>query len=73
MYKILSFLLIFFVYNNALIAMDNKPYHHLPDGTFRKILDTSHLNSLGWKSKTSLDAGLKKTISEFIDLYSDTL
>ncbi len=35
MYKILSFLLIFFVYNNALIAMDNKPYHHLPDGTFR--------------------------------------
>ncbi len=44
-----------------------------PDGTFRKILDTSHLNSLGWKSKTSLDAGLKKTISEFIDLYSDTL
>ena len=35
MYKILSFLLIFFVYNNALLAMDNKPYHHLPDGTFR--------------------------------------
>ena len=35
MSKILSFLLIFFVYNNALLAMDNKPYHHLPDGTFR--------------------------------------
>ncbi len=35
MFKILSFLLIFFVYNNALFAMDNKPYHHLPDGTFR--------------------------------------
>jgi len=33
--KLLSFLLIFFVYNNALFAMDNKPYHHLPDGTFR--------------------------------------
>ena len=33
MSKILSFLLIFFVYNNALLAMDNKPYHHLPDVT----------------------------------------
>ena len=35
MSKLLSFLLIFFVYNNALLAMENKPYHHLPDGTFR--------------------------------------
>ncbi len=35
MIKILSFLFIFFVYNNVLLAMDNKPYHHLPDGTFR--------------------------------------
>ena len=35
MSKLLSFLLIFFVYNNALLAMDNKPYHHLPDGSFR--------------------------------------
>ncbi len=26
--------LIFFVYNNLLFAME-KPYHHLPDGTFR--------------------------------------
>ncbi len=35
MIKILSFLFIIFVYNNALLAMDNKPYHHMPDGTFR--------------------------------------
>ena len=35
MSKLLSFLLIFFVYNNALLAMDNKPYHHLLDGSFR--------------------------------------
>ena len=35
MTKLLSFLLIFFVYNNALLAMDNKPYHHLPNGSFR--------------------------------------
>ena len=31
----LSFLIIFFVYNNISIAMEDKPYHHLPDGTFR--------------------------------------
>ena len=31
----LSFLIIFFVYNNISITMENKPYHHLPDGTFR--------------------------------------
>ena len=35
MIKILSFLFIFFVYNNVLLAMDTKPYHHMPDGTFR--------------------------------------
>ena len=35
MIKILSFLFIFFVYNNILLAMDTKPYHHMPDGTFR--------------------------------------
>ena len=35
MTKILIFLLFFIVYNNALLAMNNKPYHHLPDGTFR--------------------------------------
>ena len=33
--KILIFLLFFIVYNNSLLAMNNKPYHHLPDGTFR--------------------------------------
>ena len=35
MKKILIFLLFFIVYNNALLAMNNKPYHHLSDGTFR--------------------------------------
>ncbi len=33
--KILSSLFFFFVYNNSLLAMNNKPYHHMPDGTFR--------------------------------------
>ena len=35
MLKFISFLIIIFVYNVLSIAMENKPYHHLPDGTFR--------------------------------------
>lgn len=32
-----------------------------PDGTPRKFLDTSKLNSLGWKAKTSLKQGIELT------------
>lgn len=32
-----------------------------PDGTPRKLLDVSKLNELGWKYKTDLKVGLKKT------------
>ena len=35
MSKFVSFLIIIFVYNSLSIAMENKPFHHLPDGTFR--------------------------------------
>jgi L-ascorbate metabolism protein UlaG (beta-lactamase superfamily) len=35
MIKILGFLIIFFLYNTSTITMEKKPYHHLPDGTFR--------------------------------------
>ena len=35
MLKILSFIIIIFVYNSLSTAMENKPFHHLPDGTFR--------------------------------------
>ena len=35
MKKLLSFLLIILFFNIELIAMDKRPYHHLPDGTFR--------------------------------------
>jgi len=36
-----------------------------PDGTPRKLMDVSKLNSLGWKSKTSLESGLKLTYEQF--------
>jgi len=32
-----------------------------PDGTPRKIMDVSRINSLGWKAKTSLEEGIAKT------------
>ena len=37
-----------------------------PDGTPRKLMDTSKINNLGWKSTIILELGLKKTIDEFI-------
>lgn len=35
-----------------------------PDGTPRKLLDSSRINKLGWKSKISLNDGLTRTIKE---------
>jgi GDP-L-fucose synthase len=38
-----------------------------PDGTPRKLLDVSRLESLGWKAQISLDEGIRKTYQWFID------
>ena len=35
-----------------------------PDGTYKKLLDVSKINKLGWNSKTSLEDGITKTIKE---------
>ncbi len=37
-----------------------------PDGTPRKLTDMSKLHSMGWKHKTSLQEGLKKTYDWFL-------
>lgn len=37
-----------------------------PDGTPRKLLDVSRINSLGWKHQTSLDEGIKKSYDWFL-------
>jgi len=35
-----------------------------PDGTPRKLLDTTKINSLGWKPSITLEEGVKRTIDE---------
>ena len=38
-----------------------------PDGTPRKILDTSRMRKLGWESKIDLDLGIKLTLKAYDD------
>ena len=38
-----------------------------PDGTPRKLLDVSRINSLGWKYKTELRVGIEKTYFWFLN------
>jgi len=38
-----------------------------PDGTPRKLVDVTKLNSLGWKANTSLENGLEKAYQWFLD------
>lgn len=43
----------------------------MPDGNPRKLLDSSLINNLGWKSKVDLDDGLYKTYQWFINNIDD--
>ena len=42
-----------------------------PDGTPRKLVDVSKINSLGWKASTTLEDGVAKTYQWFLDHIDD--
>jgi GDP-L-fucose synthase len=42
--------------------------HSKPDGTPKKLLDTTKINSLGWFPKITLEDGIKKTYTEIKDI-----
>ena len=37
-----------------------------PDGTPRKLMDSSRLNALGWQAQVSLEAGLAAAYQDFL-------
>ena len=47
-------------YKGELIWDRNKP-----DGTPRKLLDSTRINNLGWRPRIKLDEGLKRTLLDF--------
>jgi GDP-L-fucose synthase len=42
--------------------------HSKPDGTPKKLLDTTKINSLGWFPKITLEDGIKKSYTEIKDI-----
>ena len=42
-----------------------------PDGTPRKLLESSKINNLGWKAKISLEAGIAATYGWFVEHQAD--
>ena len=40
-----------------------------PDGSPRKLMDTTKINSFGWRPKIGLNEGITRTIDEVRDLF----
>jgi GDP-L-fucose synthase len=40
-----------------------------PDGTPRKLMDTSKINNLGWKANINLKNGIKRTVNEVKNIF----
>ena len=58
----------------AVVGFGGEIVHDLtkPDGTPRKLLDTSRLDDLGWSAPTNLDEGLRRTYEWYIHNESST-
>ena len=41
-----------------------------PDGTPRKLMDSSRLNALGWQALVGLEAGLDRAYEDFLHNYA---
>jgi GDP-L-fucose synthase len=41
-----------------------------PDGTPKKLLDISRIKNLGWEPKTSLEEGIRKTYTWYLNSVS---
>jgi len=41
-----------------------------PDGTQKKLMDSTRINKLGWRAKTNLEEGISKTYKWFKEHYS---
>lgn len=41
-----------------------------PDGTFRKLMDTTRINNLGWRPKTNLETGISIVVKNYYDKIS---
>ena len=55
-----------FILDKLNLKMKIKFDNRYPDGTPRKVLDTSLAKKNGWISKTDLETGFNKTYKEFI-------
>ena len=42
-----------------------------PDGTPRKLMDSTRLNNLGWQASVSLEAGLRLAYSDFLKNHNN--
>lgn len=44
-----------------------------PDGTFRKLMDTTRINNLGWKPKIDLNTGIKIVVDNYYKQLNQTI
>ena len=42
----------------------------MPDGTPRKLMDSTRLNALGWQAQVGLEVGLERAYEDFLQNYA---